>query len=501
MNKTDLLLVNPGNKKAVYGKLGESLSGVEPPVWTGLLASFIRDKGFKVVIIDAEAEGLSSQEVAERVVACNPTLVGVGTLGANPSAASTPKMAAASEVLKALKLKQLKAKTIAYGIHVSALPEKTLRENTVDFVCRGETFYPFFELLKTLKADQGREDFLIKGLWYLKDNQVVDNGWANLVKDLDEFGFIAWDLLPMDRYRAHNWHCFGHINQRSPYVVIYTSLGCPFDCKYCNIRALYNGQPGIRYRSVSKVVEEIDFLVKKYAVKNFKILDELFVLDKKRANEFCDLLIERNYGLNIWAYARIDTVGEAVLNKLKQAGVNWLAYGIEAASRKVRDGVSKGKFDQTGIERVVKMTKSCGINIIGNFMFGLPDDDSESMQETLDLAKKLNCEYINFYTTMAYPGSVLYQESSERGVKLSSNWLEYSQFSRETTPLATKHLSAKEVLKFRDRAFDEYYKNPEYLKMIEEKFGQSTVEHIKQMRKHKLNRKLLEEPLECSQIS
>jgi len=501
MAKTDLILVNPSSKKQIYGKLGESLAGIEPPVWTGLLASFIRDKGFEVAIIDADAEKLGPREVVEKIAVCNPTLIGIGAIGANPSAASTPKMAAVSQVLKLLKTKQLNGKTVAYGIHVSALPERTLREEAVDFVCRGESFYPILELLRKLKASQNSEDLLIKGLWYLKENQVVDNGWADLVKDLDELGFIAWDLLPMDKYRAHNWHCFGHINQRSPYAAIYTSLGCPFDCKYCNVRALYNGQPGIRYRSISKVVEEIDFLVKEHSVKNFKIIDELFVLNKERVNEFCDLLIERNYGLNIWAYARIDTVDEAILKKLKRSGVNWLAYGIEAASKKVRDGVSKGRFDQTAIERVVRMTKSCGINIIGNFMFGLPDDDSESMQETLDLAKKLNCEYANFYTTMAYPGSELYRDYSGQGMKRPSNWLEYSQFSRETVPSATKHISAKKVLRFRDRAFEEYHKNPEYLRMIKSKFGSETVVHINQMLKYRISRKLLEEPLECSQAS
>ncbi|MBU2251383.1 MAG: cobalamin B12-binding domain-containing protein, partial [Candidatus Omnitrophica bacterium] len=185
MNKPDLLLINPGNKKVTYGKLSEVFSGIEPPVWTGLLASFIRDKGFEVAIIDADAEKLSTQEIVERIVACDPILIGVGTIGANPSAASTPKMAAASQVLKLLKAKQLKGKTVAYGIHVSALPEKTLKEEAVDFVCRGESFYPILELLKTLKTDQEMGDLLIKGLWYVKNGKVIANGWADLIKDLD----------------------------------------------------------------------------------------------------------------------------------------------------------------------------------------------------------------------------------------------------------------------------------------------------------------------------
>lgn len=490
MDKIDLLLVNPSDKKQMYGELGPSIPGVEPPLWTGLIAGFVRERGFSVRIIDADAEGWDPEYTAEKILASNPLLVGIGALGANPSASSTPKMAAAGRILNNLKAKSPEIKTVLYGIHPSALPERTLREEKADFVCCGESFYTIPELLGTLKSTDKIIDNKIKGLWYMKDNKVVSNGWGRLLQNLDELPFIAWDLLPMDKYKAHNWHCFHHLDQRQPYAVIYTSLGCPFDCTYCNIHTFYGGKPGIRFRSLEKVVEEIDFLVNNYHIKNIKIIDEIFVLNQSRVMKFCDSIIQRGYDLNMWGYARIDTVNEKVLKKMKRAGISWLCYGIESGNRKVRAGVSKGRFGKDAVRRAIQMTKAAGICILGNFMFGLPDDNLETMQETLELAKELNCEYANFYTTMAYPGSRLYALALKDDLRLPDSWLGYAQFSEETFPLPTKYLSNAEVLTFRDKAFYDYHSNPRYLKMIEEKFGPQVVEHLKEVLKHKLRRKL-----------
>ncbi|MBU4288990.1 MAG: B12-binding domain-containing radical SAM protein [Proteobacteria bacterium] len=492
MNSLDVLLVNPSSHKQVYGKLGDSLAACEPPVWTALLAAFIREKGYSVAIMDADAEKLTPECAADKVLEYNPLLVGISAIGANPSASSTPKMPAISQLLNNLNSKVSNIKTFLYGIHPSALPEKTLMEEPVDFVCRGECFYTIPKLVDALKSNDKKYE--IDGLWYRRGDRIISNGWGKLVEDLDELPFVAWDLLPMHLYRAHNWHCFQHLDKQQPYAVIYTSLGCPYNCTYCNVRALYDGKPRIRFRSPKKVIEEIDLLVQQYNIKNIKFLDELFVLKEDRVLEFCDLIIERGYDLNIWAYARVDTVNEKVLKKMKLAGINWLAYGIESGSKVVRDGVHKGRFKQDAIVRAIEMTKKAGIYIIGNYMFGLPDDDHATMQATLDLAKELNCEYANFYSTMAYPGSQLYEKSIENDVEMPDNWLGFSQLSEETFPLPTKHLSNVEVLRFRDQAFQEYFSNPQYLNMIEEKFGTEVVEHINKMLMHKLHRKLLTQP-------
>ncbi len=484
----DLLLVNPGNMKQLYGKLGSSLAGIEPPLWCGLIAGFIRQYGYSVKIIDADAENWSPEYTAKKIAEYNPLLTEIMVLGTNPSASSTPKMTVVRETITVLKKIAPHIKIILSGLHPSALPERTLREEEVEFVCQGEGFYTILQLLEVLKSGKKTDTYKVDGLWYIKDGKVISNPPAPLIKNLDELPFVAWDLLPMDKYRAHNWHCFEDLSSRYSYAVIYTSLGCPFNCTYCNIHALYNGKPGIRFRSSEKVVEEIDFLVSNYKIKNLKILDELFAIREDRVMDICDLIIQGGYDLNIWAYARVDTVNERMLKKMKQAGINWIAFGFESANRKVRQDVSK-RITQERIQKAVEMTHDAGIYIMGNFIFGLPEDDIETMQETLNMAKKFNFEYINFYMAMAYPGSQLYEDALREGIKLPEKWDGYAQYSEETLPLPTKYLSSTEVLQFRDKAFVEYFTNPGYLEMINKKFGSKVVKHIEEMLKQKICRK------------
>jgi anaerobic magnesium-protoporphyrin IX monomethyl ester cyclase len=308
---------------------------------------------------------------------------------------------------------------------------------------------------------------------------------------------MAWDLLPMQKYRAHNWHCFGDL-VRQPYASFYTTLGCPFRCSFCCIQAPFKAGEGLmglkptinsyRMWKPKTIIATIDKLVNQYGVRNIKIADELFVLNSKHVNDLCDGIIERNYDLNIWAYARVDTVKEGMVERLRHAGVRWLAFGIEAASERVRDDVDKG-FDQSDIAKTIGEVRAAGINVIGNFIFGLPEDDLASMQATLDLALDLNCEFANFYVAMAYPGSQLYNDAVSKGWPLPEAWSGYSQHAVDTLPLPTKYLSAAEVLRFRDNAFQIYFKNPNYLSMISNKFGTETALHIREMAAHPLERR------------
>jgi anaerobic magnesium-protoporphyrin IX monomethyl ester cyclase len=243
---TDLLVIKPGAQKKLYQDLSKSISGLEPPLWAALLAAFVREKGFEVKIIDSEIE---PENVIPSVTEFQPRLAAVVVSGTNPSA-STMNMVGARTILQEIHKTAPDLTTILVGLHPSALPEKTLTEEPVDLVCQGEGFYTLSDLLS------GVEYKNIKGLWYRQKKRLISNPRAELVNPND-LPMPAWDLLPMDKYRAHNWHCFGHINDRTPYGVIYTSLGCPFNCSFCCINAIF-GKHGIRYRDPKKVVEEID---------------------------------------------------------------------------------------------------------------------------------------------------------------------------------------------------------------------------------------------------
>jgi radical SAM superfamily enzyme YgiQ (UPF0313 family) len=186
-------------------------------------------------------------------------------------------------------------------------------------------------------------------------------------------------------------------------------------------------------------------------------------------------------------------VRKDALDLFKKAGVNWLALGIEAGNQKVRQEVSKGSFKEVNIREVCKTIQDADINIISNYIFGFPEDDMETMKQTLDLAIELNTEMANMYPCMALPGSPMYHEALENNWKLPDSYEGYGFLSYDSQPLPTKYLSSKEVLKFRDEAWQEYFENPKYLDLVEKRFGLQQRKNVEDMASISLKRRILED--------
>jgi len=513
MTKTDLLLINPSARKKVYQDSQEQADypAIEPPYLALLTAEFIRNRKFDVKIIDANAENLSGQEVSERVKDYSPKLVHIIVQGNQPSA-STHLMDNVKELCNAIKQNNPNLHILLSGVHPSALPRKTLLEEKCDFVLRGDGFHSVLDLLQ----DKPFSDIL--GLWYKKNGNIFVNHFA--LMNSEEIGNTlikgAWDLLLMSQYRAHDWHCLENLDDRQPYASIYTSFGCPMNCNFCCINAPFNdgGQVRnrLRFRNPQKVVDEIQMLHEQYGIKHLKIADEMFIFDRNHYLAIAREIIKRRLGgkLNIWAYARVDTVKEKDLETLKKAGFNWLCLGIESGNQQVRQNASKGKFGQEDIRKVVKQIESHGIYTLGNYMFGLPDDTLETMQETFNLAVELNCTRPNFYCVIPYPGSQLHSLAEQRKLELPPEWDKskpllpeekkgfgwkgYSQHSEWFMPLPTSTLYPEEVLKFRDDAVKYYFsdKNLRYKQKLVNLFGRQATERFFRMNSISFKRKILE---------
>ena len=330
----------------------------------------------------------------------------------------------------------------------------------------------------------------IKGVSYRKTDgngevAYVHTEDAPLIEDLDMLPMINWDIMNPSRYRAHNWHCFGEIDKRTPYAIIWTSFGCPYKCNFCCINNLF-GKRTQRFRSIDSVIKEISILVEKHHVRHIKILDELFVVKPKRMEEFCDKLEAKGYDLNMWAYSRVDTINRHILKRLKKVGMNWVSYGFESGTEEVVQETGKGA--KRSAEDVIKMTQEEGLHICADVMVGLPNEDHDTMKRTYDFLVKHNFEWANIYPVFAYPGTNAFEQ-----IKEPENWKSYGLYGYECEPVSTKYLSSKEVLKFRDEAFRKYHSRSEYLSMIESKFGKETKEHIMRMTAMPLRRKLLED--------
>lgn len=485
----DILLVNVGGtRKKVYQELSLDYSAIEPPFWAALTAGFLRKRGFDVELLDANAENLTYEETVEKIKNLNPRLVDIVVYGQQPSA-STQLMSGVGRLCKKIKQNDPERQILLSGLHPSAIPERTMREEECDLVCEGEGFYTLLNLLDGKKIDE------IPGLWWRDGKKILHNPREKNINNLTEsLDVVAWDLLPWGKYRAHNWQCLDDLNARKNYASLSTSLGCPYKCDFCSIFQTF-GEHKVRYWDPSWVVDQIEELFEKYNVNVFKIIDEMFILNPNHYSKIAKGIIERGLGekINIWAYARVDTIKETALGLLRSAGFKWLCLGFESGNEDILKSVHKGNFTREDMKKISNIVRKHDINIQANYMFGFPKDNLETMQQTLDLALEQNCEFVNMYCATAWPGSKLYDESLKKGVRLPKEWEDYSQHSNRFIPLPTEFLNPEEVLKFRDNAFSTYFNNPGYLKMIEQKFGTIASKHIEDMAKARIRRQILEE--------
>lgn len=473
MNESiDVVFVHPGAARVIYQSLADDLTAIEPPTWVRMNAGWLRDRGYRVAIIDQDAERLTPEAVAQEVEAIDPRLVVTVAAGQQPSA-STQSMVGVKAVTSVIFDVNPERPQAVLGHHVSALPERTADELNVYWVVDGEGPHGLQRILESERLEL--------------DGIVRDDRLAHP----DDLHGDVWDLLPsLDHYRAHPWQCLDG-SPRSPYASLYTTLGCPFKCSFCMINVIQHGN-AYRRRTPEAVVDQVRVLYEQHNVRTFKFADEMFVLDPRHYVPICDGLAALPFvdELNIWAYARVDTVKPETLARLRRAGIRWLALGIESGSAHVRDGADK-PLTGSAIAGTVRAIQRAGINVIGNFIFGLPDDTWESMRATLSLATQLRCEWANFYSAMAYPGSRLYEHAlRNRREDLPAAWSGYSQHSYDCTPLPTATLSSRDVLDFRDQAHHAYFTDPDYHEMLNKRFGYRAVE-LAQRVAEPLKRRLL----------
>ena len=513
----DVVFINPASSKEVYQNLSEKYSAIGTPYWALLLAESCRSKGHKVKIIDVLAEKLDDDTFVKRVFDIDPKLVVFCVYGENVNG-GTAYMEGAVRLSKLLKdsgFQNPLAPISFVGTYVQALPLKVLvDEESVDIVFTNEGVYSLWEILKLSREEIQNIDDLqkIKGIGYRIDEphkktqiltepqQIVPQ--ERMDKDLPGY---AWDLLPykekpFDLYRSPMWHAEYDEEKRTPYASIYTSLGCVFQCEFCMINIINrddNDEIGVagnynkmRFWSTEFVLKQFDKLVE-MGVKTIRIIDEMFLLNPKYYIPLCEGLIERGYGseLIMWAYSRVDTIKKPeVLGLLRKAGFKWLALGIESSQKSIRLEVSKGKFEDVDIKDVVKKVEDANINVMANYMFGLPGDTLETMNETLEFSRELNTVGWNGYPAMALPGSQLYKDSLDYLIG-KKKYSSYSFHSHETQPMGSKELGIAEVLTFRDFAWKDYHTNKLFLDKVENKLGKVARSNIEEMSKVELKRK------------
>lgn len=418
------------------------------PMWLAYSAALIDKEGYEIDFIDAPADGFDLDYVIKRVRGFSPGMIVIDT--------STPSIYNDIKVAGLLKEVLPEAFTLLVGTHVSALPEDSLMLSTsIDAIAIGEYDYTIKEIAEVLSSERGFGS--VKGICYWDNSKAVCNEKRPLIENLDDIPFVS--TIYKRFLKIGNYF---NPNALYPMVTITTSRGCPFQCVFCVYPQTMMGHR-MRVRSVENVCDEVEYIVGAFPkARSIFFEDDTFTANKKRCIEISQEIIKRGIRISWTANARAD-LDYDTMKIMRESGCRCLCVGFESGSQRMLDNIKKS-INISRMKQFMEDARKAGILIHGCFIVGHPGETKETMRQTLELARSLNPDTVQFYPIMVYPGTEAYDWYKER--KLIST----DDFSRWITPgglhntvIRTDVLSAEELVKFCDHARRAFYLRPKYL--------------------------------------
>lgn len=437
-----VVLINP----SMFGKdLRWNKSAKYPPLGLAQIAAVLENNGHKVGIIDAEAEELDEDGIEKRVKSFKPDIVGLTS--------HTPKFKQLVQTVKILERVDPDVKIMVGGPHASLVPVKTMQDIPgIDFIIRDEGEYTTLELLDALggRGEMSR----IKGLVYKKGGKIVVNERRDWIENLDELPFPARHLLPdLSIYSS------GFRYKRLPVTSMVTSRGCPYNCLFCD-RVF-----GRRYRSHSAdyIVAEIEHLIERYGIKEVDIKDDLFLYDAGKVNRFCSLIEKKDIDITWSCNARIDVLyrNRDWIKKVKNAGCWYISFGLESGNQGILNFIRKG-ITLEQVRKVVRWVHYSGIFTKGYFMLGNPTETESTIRDTINFAKSLPLDGVQFSVTVPYPDTELYEIALKHGTFDKDSYDKMSSHPSEV-PYAPEGLTPEFMKMAQRRAYREFYFRPSYI--------------------------------------
>lgn len=444
-----IALINPPNihhLKSVLPEPVEEERGYNPPLGLLYLAGYIQKHSpeHQIKVIDPLPENLNHQQVKEKMENFSPDILGVNVMSFT--------LIDALKVAKKAKENNPKIKIVFGGPHVHIYPQKTLEQKNIDYVVLGEGEKTFYKLINNIE----NEEYLKQtpGLAFFdKNNNYINTGSSEFIQNLDEIPLPARNLIDNNKY-------YSILGTSKLVTTMITSRGCPYNCLFCDRPHL--GKV-FRARTAKNVIKEIEDCLK-YGIREFLFYDDTFTIDRKRVIDICNLIIEKKLDISWDIRARVNTVDEEMLKKLKQAGCLRVHYGVESGTQKILNILRKG-ITLEQIEKAFKITKKSGMETLAYFMIGNPEETKEDIEKTIKFAKKINPDYVHITGTMPFPATDLYKKALEENVIKKDVWHEFAKNPDPNfaPPLWTKNLSQEEIGKYVKKAYHRFYFRPTYI--------------------------------------
>jgi radical SAM superfamily enzyme YgiQ (UPF0313 family) len=414
---------------------------IEYPIYLAYTVAVLEEAGFEVSFVDAVMEELDIPAFVDRIGALAPDLLVMEC--------STPSISYDLESARQVKLAFPATKLALIGSHSTFFHQQLLSENPqVDAIVRGEFEITVRELSRAI-AD-GHDWGTVEGLSYRQGEEVLVNTDRPLVKDLDTLPFPARHIVKSNGYRAA-------IYSGSRCTSMVSSRGCPYHCVFCVWPSTLYGHK-FRSRSAENVVDEMAE-IQQLGIDEIYFDDDTFTIDRKRVMEICRLVKERSLQVSWIAQARVDTVDREMLSAMKEAGCHYILFGIESGSPEMLETMKK-RITLDKAREAIRLCKELGIKSQAFFLFGVPGETQQTIQQTIDFAQELDASSTQFAVAIPQPGSPLYQQCVENSWLVYDDW---EDFASSNALIETPQLSREEVEAARIRAYREQYFRPRYI--------------------------------------
>jgi len=372
------------------------------PVGQAYLGAVLDEAGYETELLNLTNSKWEDvqEEVINKIKQWKPDIFGVSILSNSRTSAL--------KLLKTIKKISPKTKIIAGGIHTTFLYEQVLDNYPVDFVVLGEGDKTILELIKAIEQKKNLSYFKkINGIAYKFKGEIIKSKTRERITNLDS--------LPIPK---HDF--FKQFINKSNCAYIMTSRGCPFNCSFCPSSAYWGRR--LVQRSAENVFKEIKYLIKKYPNLNFiRFLDDEFICNNQRVIDLCKMILKEDINIKWNCLGRASSMNEELVKWMKKAGCVEITFGIESGSQRILDKMGK----KVKISQIINAFELCKkYKIIPSFLaiIGSPGENSESVNETIKLARRLN-EAVEPAILIVFPGTDVCRLAEEKGLITKDYWL------------------------------------------------------------------------------
>jgi radical SAM superfamily enzyme YgiQ (UPF0313 family) len=397
-----------------------------------------------ITILDGRSELPSDAQIADAIRALHPDLVGI--------TAFSMEGETALRYARIAKENAPGCATVIGGPYGTSDSASALQDQHVDFMARGEGELTFYKLVERL--DKGEPVSDINGLAHRRNGEVISGSFPDLIEDIDQIPFPAWDMINLESYFVEGRirRLTNPIQSRRRGISVFSTRGCPYRCTYCH--NVFGKK--LRKRSVDNVLGELRWLVEDFGVEEIEFIDDVFNLDRPRAKAICDGIIGNGWDLRL-AFPnglRADQMDEELVDKMRRAGAYRINYAVESGSPRVQQMIRKN-LDLERARQIINYTAKKGISTGGFFMLGFRDETEEEAWMTINYALSTKLHTASFFLLTPFPNTPMYEEALSLGYDMEAIYSDYGSVSANLSTMPKERLEA-----LRKIAFRKFYFNP-----------------------------------------